>query len=113
MIVDMDINSMYMDNHFNTSGVKIWEQSRLFDSKMLRYPNRKEKRKLNLDVVHLHPGEELCGKCRGTGTLVYCTKKRFDKDCCIPCNECYGKGKYDWLDVIMNRHKGTLIDTIA
>ncbi len=80
-----------------------------YDIPKFRHPNPKEVRKLNLKIVNILPGEELCTNCRGTGILVYCTKKRFRRTSLIICTCCRGKGKHDWIDAAMNK-KGSLID---
>ena len=71
----------------------------------IRAPNPKEQRKLKLEKPSTIAGEILCTKCKGTEVLLYCKKTRFNKNTCVVCSYCKGKGKLDWLDVILRSNQ--------
>ncbi len=70
-----------------------------------RAPNPKEVRKLNLTIVNVLPEEAFCTNCKGTGVVVFCSKKRFDRSLSESCSWCDGHGKFDWIDITMEKHK--------
>ena len=75
-----------------------------YNPSLIRRANKKEFRKLKLEIKDLDIGEMYCVECGGTGVLVYCKKTRFNSRENISCPTCKGRGKFDWLDVMMGRH---------
>lgn len=53
--------------------------------------------------MELEPGEVICDKCKGRGTIPKVVKPAGEIVTDIICRKCHGAGKLDWIELCMKK----------
>jgi DnaJ-class molecular chaperone len=59
--------------------------------------------------MDLKPGEIICDKCKGEGTIFYPYNKQI-RWC--ECRKCQGDGKVDWIENVVGKEKQDFISGV-